>query len=49
MKIPVLKTPDLLSLADLTQEEIINLFEFTAYLKKNTKKGKFKKYLENKL
>ena len=48
MKIPVLKTPDLLSLSDLTQEEIINLFEFTSYLKKNTKKGKFKKYLENK-
>jgi len=48
MKVPVLKTPDFLTLMDITAEEMIKLFEFTSHLKKNAKKGKFKKYLENK-
>lgn len=48
MKVPVLKTPDFLTLMDITAEEMIQLFKFTSYLKKNAKKGKFKKYLEHK-
>ena len=48
MKIPVLKTSDFLTLMDISPGEMIKLFEFTSYLKKNAKKGKFKKYLKNK-
>jgi ornithine carbamoyltransferase len=48
MKVPVLKTSDFLTLLDITAEEMIKLFEFTSHLKKNAKKGKFKKYLETK-
>ncbi len=40
MKIPVLKTKDLLSVTDLNREEILGLFELTSNLKKNTRRGR---------
>jgi len=48
MKIPSLKTKDLLSVSDLSREEILELFKFSAKLKKDLKKGKPKKYLKDK-
>jgi ornithine carbamoyltransferase len=48
MKIPQLKTKDFLTLADYSKEDIINLFEYSAQLKREVKKGKFSKILENK-
>jgi ornithine carbamoyltransferase len=48
MKIPQLKTKDFLTLADYSKEDIINLFEYSAQLKREVKKGKFSKVLENK-
>ncbi|HOP30629.1 MAG TPA: ornithine carbamoyltransferase [Spirochaetota bacterium] len=47
MKIPQLKTKDFLTLADYSKEDIINLFEYSAQLKREVKKGKFSKILEN--
>ena len=48
MKIPQLKTKDFLTLADYSKEDIINLFEYSAQLKRDVKKGMFSKVLENK-
>ncbi len=48
MKIPQLKTKDFLTLADYSKDDIIQLFEFSAQLKREVKKGKFSKILENK-
>ena len=48
MKIPAINTPDLLTLADLTREEMVSLFEFSAKLKKGVQKGKFPPLLKNK-
>jgi ornithine carbamoyltransferase len=48
LKIPKLKTKDLLSIADLSKEEIINIFNFAAKLKKDIKKGRKHKYLSGK-
>jgi len=48
MKIPQLKTKDFLTLADYSKEDITNLFEYSAQLKREVKKGKFSKVLENK-
>ncbi len=48
MKIPVISVDDFLTLADLTRDEILRLFEYSAHLKKEVKKGKFSKVLENK-
>ena len=48
MKIPQLKTKDFLTLADYSKEDIIDLFEYSAQLKREVKKGKFSKVLENK-
>lgn len=48
MKVPQLKTKDFLTLADYSKGDIIDLFEFSAQLKREVKKGKFSKILENK-
>ncbi len=48
MKIPVLKTKHLLSVADLSKDEILNLFQFAAKLKKDHKKNRDHKYLSGK-
>ena len=48
MKIPAINTPDFLTLADITREEIISLFEFSAQLKRGVQKGKFPALLKNK-
>ena len=48
MKVPVINTPDLLTLADITREEMVSLFEFSAKLKRGVQKGKFPALLKNK-
>jgi len=48
MKTPQISTEDFLTLADLSRDDIFRLFEFSAALKKEVKKGKFRKVLENK-
>jgi ornithine carbamoyltransferase len=48
LKIPALKTKNLLSIADLSNDEIISIFQFTSKLKKDLKKGSGKKYLSGK-
>lgn len=48
MKIPRISSEDFLTLADLTRDDIFRLFECSATLKKEVKKGKFSKILENK-
>jgi len=48
MKIPQLNSNDFLTLADFSRKEIFDLFEFSAKLKRDVKKGKFSKILENK-
>lgn len=48
MKIPKVKTKDLLNVADLSREEILNLFDFTVKLKKDRQKGKRHTYLKKK-
>jgi len=48
MKIPRISSEDFLTLADLSREDIFRLFECSATLKKDVKKGKFSKVLENK-
>ncbi len=48
MKIPRISTEDFLTLADLSRDDIFRLFECSASLKKEVKKGKFRKVLENK-
>jgi ornithine carbamoyltransferase len=48
LRIPKLKTKDLLSIADLSKEEIINIFNFGARLKKDIKQGRKHKYLSGK-
>ncbi|HOP65200.1 MAG TPA: ornithine carbamoyltransferase [Spirochaetota bacterium] len=48
MKIPQLKTDDFLTLSDCSRDEIIQLFELSAKLKRDVKRGKFSKVLENK-
>lgn len=47
MKIPRISTDDFLTLADLSRDDIFRLFEYSAALKKEVKKGKFRKVLEN--
>lgn len=46
MKIPAVKSKDLLTVGDLTREEIIDIFTFAAKLKKETLAGKRHKFLE---
>jgi len=48
MKIPKVKTKDLLTLTDLNKKEIIELFELAKKLKKNFHKGKINKCLKGK-
>ena len=48
MKIPRISSEDFLTLADLTRDDIFRLFDCSARLKKDVKKGKFSKVLENK-
>lgn len=48
MKIPKLQTKNLLSIADLSNEEIISIFKFAAGLKKDQKRGRNHKYLSGK-
>jgi ornithine carbamoyltransferase len=48
LKIPVLKTKDLLSIADFSKEEIISIFKFAAKLKKEIRHGRNHKYLSGK-
>ncbi len=48
MKVPVINTPDFLTLADITREEMESLFEFSAKLKRGVQKGKFPALLKNK-
>jgi ornithine carbamoyltransferase len=48
VKIPTLKTKDLLTVSDLSRDEIIALFKFTAKLKSDLKKGKHRDYLKKK-
>ncbi len=47
MKIPQLKTKDFLTLADYSKEDIISLFEFSVKLKRDVRRGKFSRILEN--
>ncbi len=47
MKIPRISTEDFLTLADLSRDDIFRLFECSSALKKEVKKGKFRKVLEN--
>ena len=47
MNIPQFKTRHLLTVTDLTGDEIRALFRFTRKLKKNTKKGVYKNYMKN--
>lgn len=47
MKIPVINTPDFITLADITRDEMISLFEFSAVLKSGVQKGKFPALLKN--
>ncbi len=47
MKIPVINTPDFLTLADITREEMESLFELSAKLKRGVQKGKFPALLKN--
>jgi ornithine carbamoyltransferase len=48
MKVPVINTPDFLTLSDITREEMESLFEFSANLKRGVQKGKFPALLKNK-
>ena len=48
LKIPKLKTKDLLSIADLSKNEIYDIFKFAAKLKNDTKKPGKHKYLAGK-
>ena len=48
MKVPVINTPDLLTLSDITRGEMVSLFEFSAKLKRGVQKGKFPALLKNK-
>jgi ornithine carbamoyltransferase len=48
LKIPNLKTKDLLRISDLSKEEIINIFKFSSRLKKESKQNKNRKYLSGK-
>lgn len=48
MKIPQVKTKNLLSIADLSKDEIIDLFEFSAKLKNYLRRGKKHNYLSGK-
>ncbi|HPS57255.1 MAG TPA: ornithine carbamoyltransferase [Spirochaetota bacterium] len=48
MKVPVINTADLLTLSDITREEMVSLFEFSAKLKRGVQKGKFPALLKNK-
>ena len=48
MKIPQLKTKDFLTLADYSKDELIQLFELSAKLKREVKNGKWSKVLKNK-
>lgn len=48
MKIPEIKTSDFLTLADISREEMVKLFEFSAKLKLGVQKGKFPPLLKNK-
>ena len=48
MRIPKIQSKHLLTVTDLSREEILSLFRFAAKLKKDTKKGRYKNYLKNK-
>ena len=48
MKIPHVRTKDLLTVTDLTREETFAIFEFTARLKYDLKRGKKHEYLKKK-
>ncbi len=48
MKIPELKTKDLLTVTDLTQDEIVSIFNLTAKLKRDRQKGKRHRILRKK-
>ncbi|MDY6935478.1 MAG: ornithine carbamoyltransferase [Spirochaetota bacterium] len=48
MNIPYIKTKDLLSITDLTREEIFNIFELSQKLKKDLKSGITQYYLKDK-
>ncbi len=49
MKIPTVKTKDLLSLADLTRDEILDLFSFTTSLKNDLASGMEHKHLSGRI
>jgi ornithine carbamoyltransferase len=49
MGIPELRTKDLLTVTDLNQEEIINIFKFTSELKDDLKNKRDHKYLKDKV
>ena len=48
MKIPSVRTKDLLTVADLSYREIINIFNFALMLKKDLKKGRYHNFLHRK-
>lgn len=48
MKIPNIKINHLLTIADLTKEEMLNIFSFASFLKKKLHYGKGHKYLNGK-
>lgn len=48
MKLPKIESKDCLTVSDFSREELYSLFDLTEKLKKETKKGKFRKILKNK-
>lgn len=48
MKIPALASKDLLSVTDLSREEILRLFQFAAHLKRDLKTGRMPRILDGK-
>ena len=47
MKIPRVKTKDLLTVTDLSRDEVFDLFKLSAKLKKDMKRGKYRQCLKN--
>ena len=47
MRIPKVKTKDLLTITDLSRDEVFNIFKLSSKLKRDMKKGKFRPCLKN--
>ena len=48
MKIPIIRSKDLITITDLSRDEVLAVFKFTAKLKEDFHKGKRHTYLKNK-